>query len=110
MKDFKKIIKETLNLREDLEKEQHELAEEILESAIKAFSDIDEDEVRILLSEQNKKIVVEPQSADDEIIFENLIHPNYVYELIKEILCSDTGCGEYTTVKINDNTLSIYLK
>lgn len=112
MKDFGKIIKETLNLREELEKKQKELAEEIVEVAIKAFSDIDEDEVHILLDGKNKKIVVQPQSLD-ETTFKNLIYPNYVYELIKEILCSDTECGEYFTVQvdaINGNTLEIYLK
>lgn len=88
MKDFAKILEEALMERNVTLKKQKELAEEIVESALKQFSNIDVRKVIISYNEL-EEIVVDPGISRIGTKYSELCYGEVVYDNISEILFSN---------------------
>lgn len=91
MKEFSKILGEALMERKETLKQQKELAEEIIESALKQFSNVGVSAIFIIYNGQNEIIVGHPEASECKKVFSNLCHGKVVYSIIEKILdsCED---------------------
>lgn len=90
MKDFEKIINETIAERREVEKKQEELAEEIVETAIKLFTDIIVEEVWIRIDDTKK--LIEVNSHQGVLAkYSDLLYGEIVFDKIKKVLSSENS-------------------
>lgn len=75
--------------RKETLKQQKELAEEIIESALRQLSNVDVTESIISYNGQNEIIVGHPEASECKKVFSDLCHGKMVYSIIEKILDSD---------------------
>ena len=89
MKDFEEMITEVLKERKKLEKEQQELAENIIGTAIKEFANISVESVHIEIdsSKDNQIAIYAGEKENAQVT--HVCNENELFDVVRDILSSE---------------------
>ena len=111
MKDFEEMITEVLKERKKLEKEQHELAENIIGTAIKEFANISVESVHIEIdsSKDNQIAIYAGEKENAQVT--HVCNENELFDVVRDILSSeDDKINKYFDIGMNSESILLRLK
>lgn len=108
MKDFEEMITEVLKERKKLEKEQQELAENIIGTAIKEFANISVESVHIEIKD-NQIAIYAGEKENAQVT--HVCNENELFDVVRDILSSeDNKINKYFNIGINSKSILLRLK
>ena len=108
MKDFEEMITEVLKDRKKLEKEQQELAENIIGTAIKEFANISVESVHIEIKD-NQIAIYAGEKENAQVT--HVCNENELFDVVRDILSSeDNKINKYFNIGINSESILLRLK
>lgn len=112
MKGLEELTKDVLKEREESEKKQQELANEIIGAAIKIFADISVKSVKIKIDNSDNKEIAVYLGEEKKESFAHLIYVKKVFNNIINILTSKySNMEQYFTINVNpESSIEIMLK
>lgn len=111
MKDFEEMITEVLKERKKLEKEQQELAENIIGTAIKKFANISVESVHIEIdsSKDNQIAIYAGEKENAQVT--HVCNENELFDVVRDILSSeDDKINKYFDIGMNSESILLRLK
>ena len=111
MKDFEEMITEVLKERKKLEKEQQELAENIIGTAIKEFANISVESVHIEIdsSKDNQIAIYAGEKENAQVT--HVCNENELFDVVRDILSSeDDKINKYFDIGMNSESILLRLK
>ena len=102
MKDFEEMIQKVLKEREEFEKKQQKLAEDIIDTAINFFADIRVKSVRIEIDSSTNKEIAFYLGEEKKESLARLIYGKKVFNNIINILTSEySKMEQYFTINVD---------
>ena len=111
MKYFEEMIQKVLKEREELEKKQQKLAEDIIDIAINVFADISVKSVRIEIDSSTNKEIAFYLGEEKKGGFTHLIYGKNVFNMVEDILLSkDSKISQSFHISMDSERIVMELK